>query len=195
MLLAIQILFLLAQLALLVWVLGFLYRAVSDLMSIPLDVPFVPTPTRYAKQIAEALALNADDTLYELGSGDGRMLLAFARMCPEARFVGIERNILLYLQSVARKRLHRSARNVEFRHANIFASDFSEATKVYTYLLTSVMDRLYPELEKNAHVVVASRAFRFTGKSPLQEIRIAKRDGSHNEHMLYVYELQRGSRE
>src|SRR5665213_2433124 len=129
--LILEVVLIVTQLLLLAGVLIFLYRVLVWIVSGHLDVPFVPTPTRYADIVATVLELQPDDVVYELGSGDGRFMLACAAFAPEARFVGIERNPLLHLLALLRKRLAKDPSNVEFRRGNFFTTDFSGANKMY----------------------------------------------------------------
>lgn len=153
------------------------------------DVPFVPTAMRAVPAIAAALAIGTDDVVYELGSGDGRVLCALARQYPAAHFVGIERNPLLHAAARLRVWAYR-IQNIELHRGDLFAADLSRATRLYAYLLADVMDRLLPKLQcELCGARLVSRAFVFAGKQALEARRISDRDGPHGEHLLHIYEF------
>jgi hypothetical protein len=177
------------QLVLLGAVLFFLGRILIWVISNHLDVPFVPTPMRYAPIVIEALEVREGDIVFELGSGDGRFLLACARLDPSIRFVGIERNPLLHLAALLRKRFTGRPSNAEFRLGNFFATDLSEADKVYAYLLDPVMFRLQSKFEKEFKGRVASRAFPFPRRELSNVVALTETIGGHGQHLLFVYDF------
>lgn len=177
------------QLCLIVGIVAFVMRGVAQIYSRYIDVPFVPTPVHVFTLIVSSLEIRPGDVVYELGSGDGRFLLYCAKKQPSARYVGIERNPLLIAMSRLRAYLSGNPRNVVFRRENFYATPLTEATKIYGYLLNSVMNKLLPKLESEFHGRMASRAFTFREKSPSETIVLSEKKGSHGEHMLYLYEF------
>ena len=176
-----------AQIALIGALLAFTFKSVVTGVSFGFDVPFVKTPRAYFPLIAEALDIHDDDVVYDLGCGDGSMLLYLARQFPRARFIGIERNFFLHMQSLVRKKIARIS-NVEFRREDFFATDMQSATRIYAYLLPQAMDRLFARgVHKGIRVV--SRAFEIPNVTPLATIELTKKKGWHNQHLLHVYEL------
>lgn len=85
------------------------------------------------------------DTVYDLGSGDGRIVLAAARDFG-ARAVGIEIDAELVARSRAHAREAGLAERVEIRHGDLFRAELGEATVVALYLLPTVNRRLRPAL-------------------------------------------------
>ena len=159
-------------------------------ISVYLDVPFVPTPARYRRVIDAALQIAPRDVVYELGSGTGGFLINLAKQHPEARFVGIELNTILYFYANVRKRLLGNPPNVSFRCENFYQTDLSKADKIYGYLLDSVMETILPKLQRETNGVrFASRAFQFKSKKPVETVRLSRIPGTHGENMLYVYEF------
>lgn len=132
----------------------------SDPFDIGLDVPFVPTDQRVVRAMLRLAAVDAGDVVYDLGSGDGRIVVAAARD-HGAQAVGVE---------IDRERVERAeayadragvAHRVSFIEYDLYHADFSPATVVTLYLLHSVnMDlrpRLLEELRPGTRVV--SHAF------------------------------------
>ncbi len=186
--LELQITILVLQLFLLVGVGFALLRAAVQILSDQTDVPFVRTPHTLFPAIAQTLAIEPGAMLYELGSGDGGFLRWCAARYSHARFIGIERNPLLVRYAIWRAK-RAGLTNVEFRKADIFATDFRDVTKIYAYLLNPVMDRLLPKLTTEFHGRLASRAFVFKDKQSTATIELSKKKGHHGEHLLYLYEF------
>uniref|UniRef100_UPI000652645F RNA methyltransferase n=1 Tax=Salinibacter ruber (strain DSM 13855 / M31) TaxID=309807 RepID=UPI000652645F len=108
-------------------------------------VPYVPTPKPVVDRMLELADVDETDVLYDLGSGDGRIVIRAART-HGARGVGIE--IDPDLVKKARKNAKEAgvADLVEFRQGDLFEADISEATVVTLYLLPSVNQKLRPIL-------------------------------------------------
>lgn len=111
-----------------------------------LDVPFVPTPQSVVKEMLQMAKAGPDDVLYDLGSGDGRIVIAAVRDFGVKRAVGIDLNPERVKEANDNARHADVTDKVEFLEANIFEHDFSEATVVTMYLLTQVNLKLRPRL-------------------------------------------------
>jgi Predicted RNA methylase len=109
------------------------------------DVPYVPTPEPVVDRMLELADVDETDVIYDLGSGDGRIVIRAARKYG-AQGVGIE--IDPDLVEKARKNAEEAgvADLVEFRQGDLFEADISEATVVTLYLLPSVNQKLRPIL-------------------------------------------------
>jgi SAM-dependent methyltransferase len=125
-----------------------------------LDVPYVPTPQPVVDQMLEMAGVTARDTLYDLGCGDGRIVVTAASKYG-ARGVGIDIDPQRIRE--ARENASRAgvANRVQFRTADLFASDFSPATVVTLYLLPQINLKLRPQLWKQLRVGtrIVSHAF------------------------------------
>ncbi len=117
------------------------------------DVPYVPTPTPVVEAILKLANLNKNDVLYDLGSGDGRIVIEAARTYG-ARGVGIEIDPDLVRRAnenarragVSGSEAPLEAGRVRFVEGNIFEADLSDATVVTLYLSPSINLRLRPKL-------------------------------------------------
>lgn len=107
------------------------------------DVPFVPTDMAVVDSMLAAAGVGPGDVLYDLGCGDGRIVIGAARR-GVAKAVGIDINPVRIKESKANAELAKVADEVDFREANIFESDYRDATVITMYLLTSVNLRLRP---------------------------------------------------
>ena len=117
----------------------------SDSTTHEADVPFVESPQPIVTKMLQMANVNEDDVVYDLGSGDGRIVITAAEEYG-ARGVGIE--IKPHLVTKARLNAEKAgvADRVEFRQGDLFKADISDATVVTLYLLPSVNMRLRPKL-------------------------------------------------
>lgn len=120
------------------------------------EVPFVPTPVEVVEEMLKMAHVGKDDVLYDLGCGDGRIVITAAKKFG-CRGVGID---------IDPERIRDSRKNaieagvqdrVQFKQMDLFQAEISEATVVTLYLLTEVNLRLRPillrELKPGTRVV------------------------------------------
>jgi SAM-dependent methyltransferase len=105
------------------------------------DVPFVPTPQVVVDEMLRFAEVSASDVVYDLGSGDGRIVITAARKFG-AQAVGVELDDELVQQSEENARQAQVAERVKFLQQDFFKADFSQATVITMYLLPGVMKRL-----------------------------------------------------
>lgn len=107
--------------------------------------PYVPSPERVARRLLQLADVSPGDVVYDLGSGDGRIVIMAAKEFG-ARGVGVE--IDSQLVQEARRRAQRAgvSHRVEFRQGDLFETDLSEATVVTLYLWPDMNNRLRPKL-------------------------------------------------
>jgi len=111
------------------------------------DVMFVTTPHKVVKEMLKLAEVKKDDVVYDLGSGDGRVVIAAARDFG-ARGVGIELDKALVTESTTNAREAVVAERVKFLEEDFFVSDLSTATVVTVYLLPELNIRLIPKFLK-----------------------------------------------
>ncbi|MCC7487792.1 MAG: methyltransferase domain-containing protein [Burkholderiales bacterium] len=112
------------------------------------DVIWMPTPTPLTGRMLDLARVSAKDYVIDLGSGDGRLVIAAAKR--GARALGIEYNadlVELSRRAAAKEGVGDRAR---FEKADIFQSDYSKATVVTLFLLPDLNLRLRPALLKLA---------------------------------------------
>ncbi len=120
------------------------------------QAPFIPTPPAVVDVMLELAGVGPEDYLIDLGSGDGRIVIAAAKK-RGARGFGVE--IDGALVSDARREAQRQgvAGRVEFKEQNLFITDIGRATVVTMYLYPGLMlqlrPRLFEELKPGARVV------------------------------------------
>ena len=113
--------------------------------SVKLDAPFLPTPNYVILELLAKARVGKGDILYDLGSGDGRIVIEAAKMTG-CRAVGIEIDADLVDDSRLNAARAGVQDRVRFIVADIFTEDFSEATVVTLYMGQDVNLRLRPKL-------------------------------------------------
>jgi SAM-dependent methyltransferase len=108
------------------------------------DVPFEPTPPAIVEAMLDLAGVTASDTVYDLGCGDGRIVVAAAKR--GARGVGIDIDPQRIRESRERAISEGVQDRVEFRQGDLFEADVSPATVVTLFLWPQVNLRLRPTL-------------------------------------------------
>ena len=109
------------------------------------DVIFVPTPFEVVDSMLAVAKVGRNDRLFDLGSGDGRIVVTAAKRFG-TRGVGIDIDPQRITESRYNADTAGVARLVEFRQADLFATDLRQATVVTLYLLPALNVRLRPKL-------------------------------------------------
>jgi len=109
------------------------------------DIHFVPTTGDIADAMLRLARVGPDDVVYDLGSGEGAIVLRAAEKFG-ARGVGIEIDPALVKTAVERARRRGLSDRVRFVQGDLFKADISEATVVTLYLSGSINRRLAPKL-------------------------------------------------
>ena len=108
------------------------------------DVVWVPTPYELVEKMLDLAEVTSDDYVIDLGSGDGRTVIAAGKR--GARALGIEYNPNMVALSKQNAEAEGIGDKVNFVEADLFESDFSEATVITMFLLTSINLKLRPIL-------------------------------------------------
>jgi len=148
--------------------------------------PYVVSPQEIVDRMLELADLKPGETLYDLGSGDGRILItAVVRF--KAKAVGVE--ISDDLVASTNERIRRLGLDNDARviHGNFLDTDLSPADVVTLYLATDANELLRPNLEKylknGARVV--SHDYRVPGWKP----KLVDKDPLSHGHIIYLYEM------
>jgi hypothetical protein len=129
------------------------------------DVVYLPTPPALVEAMLDLARVTPQDYVVDLGSGDGRIVIAAAQR--GARALGIEYDTNLVAVSEANAVRAGVNDRVTFVEADLFEADFSKATVVATFLLADIMLKLRPrilELAPGSRVV--SNSFTMEGWTP-----------------------------
>jgi len=147
----------------------------------------VQTPTEVVTEMLRLAGVNGNDLVYDLGSGDGRLVIAAARDFG-ARGVGIEIDPHLVAQSAESARRAGVGDRVRFSAGDLFETDLSDATVVTLYLSPDLNLRLRPKLlrELRPGSRIVSHDFNMGDWPPSQTIRVASRDRMSNVFLWIV---------
>jgi precorrin-6B methylase 2 len=153
--------------------------------------PFITTPPEVVEQMLAMAATRPGDLVVDLGSGDGRIVIAAARNFG-ARGMGIELDAALVEKSRNAARAAGVEDKVSFVHADVLVADISRATVVTVYLLPALMTKLQSrfldELAPGTRIV--SHAFTMTGWTPdaAETVRLKSRHpGQGDESRLHLW--------
>jgi 16S rRNA A1518/A1519 N6-dimethyltransferase RsmA/KsgA/DIM1 with predicted DNA glycosylase/AP lyase activity len=145
--------------------------------------PSIPTPSSVVERMLDLAHVKASDTVYDLGSGDGRIVIAAVQKYG-AKAVGIE--MLPDLCRQAQRHIHELGLDdrASIVEGNVFRIDFSAATVVTMYFMTDSNERLRPNLEKylKAGTRVVSNQFPVKGWKPESVERV-------KDYTIYLYEI------
>jgi cyclopropane fatty-acyl-phospholipid synthase-like methyltransferase len=149
--------------------------------------PFVPSPQPIVDRMLDIAGVKAGDTVYDLGCGDGRILITAAQRF-KAKGVGVELSEKLVSSTKdALKRMNLQD-EVKIIHGHLLEVNLQPADVVTIYLETSSNDLLRPNLEKylKPGARVVSHDFEVRGWKPTKVEKIA----SHNRnHTIYLYTM------
>ncbi len=154
------------------------------------EAPFVPLGKEALEAVVEHLGLGERSVFFDLGCGDGRILLAVAKKYPGAEFIGVERSLLPFLLAKTRTFFWGRGRNIKVVRKNIFEIDPSSATHIFCYLFPEQTKKLLPRLQQNLRpgtkVIVCD--FCFSEKDPDQVIDLSALAAPWSlKHKLYIY--------
>ncbi len=137
-----------------------------------LDVPYVPTSQEVVDAMLELGKVTKDDVLYDLGCGDGRIVVTAARQYGTTG-TGVDIDPERIEEANANAREANVADKVKFVEGNLFDVDLSDATVVTLYLLPSVNLKLRPKLQQlKPGTRIVSHAFDMGDWKPDQTVQV-----------------------
>lgn len=150
------------------------------------DILYVPTPQEIVDKMLELAQVKKDDLVYDLGCGDGRIVVTAAKKYG-CKAVGYD----IDPQRVKESRKNVDANNVgnlvAIEQRDVFTLDLSKADVITLYLLPSLNVKLIPQLEKlKPGSRIVSHDFDMKGVKPDKVIKITP-EGSSREHEVYLW--------
>jgi protein-L-isoaspartate O-methyltransferase len=150
--------------------------------------PYYPTPETIVDKMLRLGGLKAGEKMYDLGSGDGRIVIVAAQKF-HAEAVGVELDKDLCKQSVAKILKLGLDKNAHIVNGDLLKQNYSSADLVTVYLLPdAVNNKVQPlldkQLKKGARIV--AKDFDFRNWTPEKVENIAD-DGEGRSHTLYLY--------
>ena len=147
---------------------------------------FVPTPRDVVEKMLEIAKVTKDDLVYDLGSGDGRIVITAAKIYG-SRAVGVEIDRELVEISRFEAKQAGVADLVRFERGDVFQVDLGEASVVAVYLLPGQLERLVPQLKKlKPGSRIVSHYFEIPGVKTSHHVTIDS-DESGEQHEIYLW--------
>lgn len=149
--------------------------------------PYYPTPETIVEKMLELGGLKAGERMFDLGSGDGRVILMAAQKF-RADATGVEMDKDLWKQSMERIKKLGLQNRARIINGDIMKQDYSSADMLTVYLLPSSNDKVRPLLEKQLKkgTRIVSHDFEFSGWTP-EKTETVEDDGEGRSHTLYLY--------
>ena len=149
--------------------------------------PYVPVPSESLEKIAKNILVNENSLIYDLGSGDGRLLSYLNNFYKKGNYVGVERNLYPYIVS---KFKCRKQKNIKFILEDFYKTNISKANILVLYLFPQVLDMLLPKFDKELSfgTIVYSVDFQFSNKKPEKSIYLGPNKTGRGEK-LFVYKF------
>lgn len=138
-----------------------------------LEVPYVPTPNQVVEAMLNLAKVTKDDTVIDLGCGDGRIVITAAQKFG-ARGIGVDLNPERIAEAEANAKNAKVEARVKFVEQDLFKADIREATVVTLYLLPSVNARLKPRLfeQLKPGTRVVSHSFDMPDWEPREKVQV-----------------------
>lgn len=155
-------------------------------------VPYVPSPIEVVDRMLELADVKKGDIVFDIGSGDGRMVIHAAKKYG-AKGVGLELDSKLVELARAEAKRQGVDHLVEFRQGDALKADLSAATVVTLYMLPSFNRLLRPILEQQlkSGVRVVVHDYPIEGWNPAEweemPLRDTRPEVTPHNHILYLY--------
>lgn len=151
------------------------------------DVVYVPTPQVVVDKMLELAKVGKDDLVYDLGCGDGRIVVTAAQKfgCKAIGFDIATERVKESMENVAKAGV---GDKVRIEQRDIFTLDLSPASVVTLYLLPSLNVKLIPQLEKlKPGCRIVSHDFDMKGVKPDQVITLDANGDPYGDHTIYLW--------
>ncbi len=151
------------------------------------DVPFVPTSPEVVEQMLKLAQVKPSDTVYDLGCGDGRIVIMAAQKF-HADATGVELDKDLAKQSSEKIRKLGLSKTARIINGDIFKQNYGSADLITVYLLPTSNNKIQPLLEKQLKrgTRIVSHDFEFQNWTP-DRVENIDDDGEGRSHTLYLY--------
>jgi hypothetical protein len=157
------------------------------------DIEYVPTPQNVVDKMLEVAKIGKDDVLYDLGCGDGRIMVTAAKKFG-IKAKGFDIDPVRVRESMENVKKNKVEHLVTVEQKDIFNVDLSPASVVTLYLLPELNVKLIPQLEKlKTGSRVISHDFDMEGVEPIKVWTVMAPDhrppAADREHYVYLWKL------
>jgi cyclopropane fatty-acyl-phospholipid synthase-like methyltransferase len=158
----------------------------------PEEIPFVPTPPEVVDKMLELAGVKKGDVVYDLGSGDGRIVIRAAKKYG-VKAVGVEMDNWLLAKARKDAQAVGVSHLVKFRAEDALKADISAATVVTLYMLPWFNEKLKPNFQKHLKpgARIVAHDFGIEGWKPDKTVMLPvfelKPGGYKHQHTLYLW--------
>jgi protein-L-isoaspartate O-methyltransferase len=149
--------------------------------------PYYPTPEIIVEKMLRLGELKAGEKMFDLGSGDGRIVIIAAQKF-KADSTGVEFDDALYKQSMEKIKTLGLSAIARIIHGDLLKQDYASADLLTVYLLPMSNDKVTPILEKQLKkgTRIVAHDFEFSAWKP-EKVEDIDDDGEGRSHRLYLY--------
>lgn len=146
--------------------------------------PFIPSKSNIVKRMLEIAEVNRDDVVFDLGCGDGRILISAVKDFGAKKAIGYELRTDLYEKNLQQIKKTNLEGRVEVVRADMIKADIKEATVITLYLTFPGNRKLEPKLSEEAQpgTRIVSHAFEIEGWDHSEK-------ESFDGHLIYLYKI------
>jgi len=158
------------------------------------EIPFVPTPIEVVDRMLELAEVKKTDVVYDLGSGDGRIVIRAAKKYG-VKAVGIEMDSLLLAKARKDAKEAGVSRLVQFRAEDALEADISRATVVTLYMLPWFNEAMKPSFKKflKPGTRIVAHDFGIEGWKPDKILKLPEPEkkfgGYLHYHTIYLWKM------
>ena len=159
--------------------------AASAIYHIFRSVPYVPSNARVLEQMIRLARLKPGAVVYDLGAGDGRILRAALKVCPQIHARAVEIAPAVYLYGRLRSLIARQ--KIQWKLGSLYNQDLRDADLIFLYLFPHMLTRLESKLDQELKpgTQVISHAFIFPNKEPVESVKLTQ---GRITRTVHVYE-------
>lgn len=158
---------------------------VTGFFGLFLPMPFVPTPKPIADRMVALAQFHGNECVYDLGAGDGAILIAAKERYPDLRATGVELSPLVWV--LGKIRVLWAGKNIRFLWQNALRVDLREVDVIFLYALPRFLLTIQPKFDSELRpgTRVISHSFPFPNKASVETVQVPWGKGHRT---LYRYE-------
>ncbi|MEM3712920.1 MAG: rRNA adenine N-6-methyltransferase family protein [Thermoproteota archaeon] len=147
-----------------------------------ITVPYVPSPPEVVEKMLEIAKVTPNDVVYDLGCGDGRLLITAIKKFGARKAVGYEIRRDLYEDLIRKIEREGLSNKIIVYNDDLLNADLSEATVVTLFLTTSANEKIKPKLESELKPGARIVSHEFTFKD-----WVPQKVETLSWHKIYLY--------